>query len=38
LLSITGLMLWTQLHRVRTLAVMTSIGALLAGIWCMWSV
>lgn len=37
LLSITGLLLWTQLHRVRTVAVMTSIGALLAGIWCMWS-
>lgn len=38
LLSITGLLLWTQLHRVRTVAVLTSIGALLAGIWCMWSV
>ena len=33
LLSLTGLLLWTQLHRVRTLAVLTSIGALLAGIW-----
>lgn len=38
LLSITGLLLWTQLHTVRTVAVMTSIGALLAGIWCMWAV
>lgn len=32
LLSLTGLLLWTQLHTVRTLAVLTSIGALLAGI------
>lgn len=38
LLSITGLLLWTQLHTVRTLAVMTSIGALLGGIWFMWAV
>lgn len=38
LLSITGLLLWTQLHTVRTIAVMTSIGALLAGTWFMWSV
>lgn len=37
LLSITGLLLWTQLHRVRTVAVLTSIGALLAGIWFTWS-
>lgn len=29
-LSITGLLLWTQLRRVRTIAVLTSIGALLA--------
>jgi uncharacterized protein len=36
LLSITGLLLWTQLHTVRTLAVMTSIGAMLGGIWFMW--
>lgn len=36
LLSITGLLLWTQLHTVRTIAVMTSIGALLASIWFMW--
>lgn len=38
LLSITGLLLWTQLHTVRTIAVMTSIGALLAGVWFMWSI
>lgn len=38
LLSITGLLLWTQLHTVRTVAVMTSIGALLAGTWFMWSI
>lgn len=38
LLSITGLLLWTQLRTVRTVAVMTSIGALLAGIWFMWSI
>lgn len=37
LLSLTGLLLWTQLHTVRTVAVMTSIGALLAGTWFMWS-
>lgn len=33
LLSITGILLWTQLHTVRTVAVFTSIGALLAGMW-----
>jgi hypothetical protein len=38
LLSITGLLLWTQLHTARTIAVMTSVGALLAGIWFMWSI
>ncbi|MDO8312566.1 MAG: PepSY-associated TM helix domain-containing protein [Sideroxyarcus sp.] len=38
LLSITGLLLWTQLHTVRSIAVMTSIGALLAGTWFMWSI
>ncbi|MEO6352294.1 MAG: PepSY-associated TM helix domain-containing protein [Burkholderiaceae bacterium] len=37
LLSITGLLLWTQLHTVRTVAVMTSVGALLTGIWFMWA-
>lgn len=34
LLSFTGLLLWTQLHTVRTIAVMTSVGALLIGLWC----
>ncbi len=38
LLSITGLLLWTQLHTVRTLTVMTSAGALLGATWFMWSV
>lgn len=38
LLSITGLLLWTQLHTVRTIAVMTSVGALLAGTWFMWPI
>lgn len=32
MLSLTGLLLWTQLHTVRTLAVLTSIGALLLGL------
>lgn len=32
LLSITGLLLWTQLHTVRTIAVATSVGALLIGL------
>lgn len=38
LLSITGLLLWTQLHTVRTIAVLTSVGALVGGICFMWSV
>lgn len=38
LLSITGLLLWTQLHTVRTIAVLTSAGALLAATWFMWSI
>lgn len=33
LLSITGLLLWTQLHTVRSIAVMTSVGALVAASW-----
>ena len=37
-LSITGLLLWSQLHTVRTVAVLSSSGALLAAIWFMWSV
>ena len=38
LLSITGLLLWTQLHTVRTIAVLTSCGALAAATWFMWSI
>ncbi|HEY0844611.1 MAG TPA: PepSY-associated TM helix domain-containing protein [Noviherbaspirillum sp.] len=38
LLSITGLLLWTQLHTIRTIAVMTSVGALLGTLWFMWTV
>lgn len=38
LLSITGLLLWTQLHTVRTVAVLTSVGALLVGTWFMWAI
>lgn len=38
LLSITGLLLWTQLRVLHTAAVTTSIGALAAAIWFMWSV
>lgn len=37
LLSITGLLLWTQLRALHTVAVGTSIGALLAATWLMWS-
>lgn len=33
LLSITGLLLWTQLHTVRTAAVMASVGAVVMGSW-----
>ncbi len=35
LLSITGLLLWTQLRKVRTTGVLISIGATIAGIWFM---
>lgn len=38
LLSITGLLLWTQLHTVRTAAVLTTVGALCWGIWFMWAI
>ncbi|HLO63952.1 MAG TPA: PepSY-associated TM helix domain-containing protein [Azonexus sp.] len=37
LLSVTGLLLWTQLRAMHTAAVGTSIGALLAATWFMWS-
>lgn len=33
LLSITGVLLWTQLHTIRTAAVVATFGALFAGIW-----
>lgn len=36
LLSITGLLLWTQLRTLHTLGVATSLGALLAATWFMW--
>ena len=38
LLSITGLLLWAQLRALHTLAVATSVGALLAATWFMWSI
>jgi hypothetical protein len=38
LLSITGLLLWTQLHTIRTVAVLTSIGSLLTATWVVWSI
>lgn len=38
LLSITGLLLWTQLRALHTAAVATSIGALIAASWFVWSV
>lgn len=37
LLSLTGLLLWTQLHTVRSIAVLTSVGALTAATWYMWA-
>lgn len=36
LLSVTGLLLWTQLHTVRTFAVVTSMSALFTGAWLLW--
>ena len=38
LLSLTGLLLWTQLHTVRTVAVLTSMTALTAAIWFTWTI
>jgi hypothetical protein len=38
LLSITGLLLWTQLHTARTAAVLTSTGALCAALWFLWTI
>lgn len=37
LLSMTGLLLWTQLHTVRTAAVLTAVGALLYALCFFWS-
>lgn len=37
-LSVTGLLLWSRLHRVRLSAVLVSLGALLGGVWFLWSV
>jgi hypothetical protein len=37
LLCLTGLLLWTQLHTMRTIAVLTSCGALTAAVWFMWA-
>lgn len=37
LLSITGLLLWSQLHTVRTMTVLASVGALLAATSFLWS-
>ena len=33
LLSVTGLLLWTQLHTVRTVAVLTSFSAMVGAIF-----
>ena len=38
LLSLTGLLLWTQLHTVRTVAVLTSMSALSAAVWFTWTI
>lgn len=37
LLSLTGLLLWTQLHTVRVAAVAAASGALLAAAWLLWA-
>jgi hypothetical protein len=38
LLSLSGLLLWTELHKMRTITVFSSIGALLAAGWFIWSI
>ncbi|MBI1892357.1 MAG: PepSY-associated TM helix domain-containing protein [Burkholderiales bacterium] len=38
LLSITGLLMWTQLHTIRTVAVATSTGALLYAVCYLWAI
>ena len=35
-LSITGLLLWSRLNRIKLIAIATSVGALLASLWFMW--
>jgi hypothetical protein len=37
LLSLTGLLLWTQLHTVRSIAVLASLGALTTAMFYMWA-
>lgn len=37
LLSLTGLLLWTQLHTIRTIAVLTSMSALITAVWLTWT-
>lgn len=37
LLSVTGVLLWTQLHTIRTAAVLVSTSALVAATWYLWS-
>ena len=36
-LSITGLLLWSRLNRIKLIAIATTGGALLSSIWFMWS-
>lgn len=36
-LSITGLLLWSRLNRIKLIAIATGSGALLASVWWMWS-
>lgn len=38
LLSVTGLLLWTQLHTMRTITVLTSVSALITAIWLTWTI
>jgi hypothetical protein len=38
LLSLTGLLLWSQLHTIRTVAVLTSMTALTAAVWFTWTI
>lgn len=36
-LSITGLLLWSRMNRIKLIAIATGSGALLASVWFMWS-